>query len=253
MLSQLISKRTNMNRTIKRGLIFFFCICSLSMAITGLEKVTKFEISTVRIEGELTPAEKLILRKKVERVLEKDPSPNPKRIVNQILELAWIGTVRVRRNWPDAMDVFVERETIVARWGDQSYLTLEGKVVEIPQGIKDVLPTLRATTSDSQTAMELYRTVARAGAKLGLQVWEVSESALGHWTARFTNGVEIELGSNDILGRLGRFLAVYRQVIKGNEQAALHIDARYDYGIAVEWNISKRNLVVGTQRPIGDS
>ena len=242
-----------MNSTLKRGLIFFFCICSISMTINGLQKVTQFEISTVRIEGELTPSEKLILKKTVEQVLEKDISPNPKKIVNQILQLAWIGTVRVRRNWPDSIDVFVERETLVARWGDQNYLTLAGKVVEIPQGTKDDLPTLRASTSDSKTALKLYRTIARACAKSGLQVREINESKLGHWTARFKNGIQIELGANDILGRLGRFLAVYGDVIKGNEQAASHIDARYDYGIAVEWDTSKPNLVVATRRPSGDS
>ena len=252
-LFRLASKRIIMDRNVKNGLGLILCICSMSMAFNGMHKVSEFPISTVRIEGDLTHSERLILRKTVERVLQTDVSLNPRAIVRELSQLGWIGTARVRRSWPDSIDVFVERETIVARWGNQSYLTQAGKVVELGGVRMNDLPILRTSTSDSEAAMKLYRMIARASGKLGLQIRELNESSLSHWTISFQNGLNIELGASDILGRVDRFLAVYEHVIKGNESAALHIDARYNNGIAVQWNNSEQNLLGVSQRPNGDT
>ena len=53
--------------------------------------------------------------------------------------------------------------------------------------------------------------------------------------------------------RVDRFLAVYERVIKGNEHAALYIDARYNNGIAVQWNNAERNLMGIGQLSSGDT
>ena len=252
-LFRLASKRITMHKNVKHGVALILGICAMSMTFNGMRGYSEFPISKIRIEGELTQSERLILRKTVERVLQVDVSPSPRTIVYELLQLGWIGTVRVRKSWPDSIDVFVERETIVARWGNQSYLTQAGKVVEIGEVRMIDLPILRGSASDSETAMQLYRTIARASGKLGLQLRALTESSLGYWTVSFENGINIELGASDILGRVDRFLAVYERVIKGNEHAALYIDARYNNGIAVQWNHAERNLLGIGQRSTGDT
>ena len=132
-------------------------------------------------------------------------------------------------------------------------LDVEQRVVEIGEVRMIDLPILRGSASDSETAMQLYRMIARATGKLGLQLRELTESSLGYWTVSFENGINIELGASDILERVDRFLAVYERVIKGNEHAALYIDARYNNGIAVQWNNAERNLMGIGQLSSGDT
>ena len=155
-----------MHKNVKHGVALILGICAMSITFNGMHGFSEFPISKVRIEGDLTQSERLILRKTVERVLQADVSPSPRTIVYELLQLGWIGPARVRRSWPDSIEVFVERETIVARWGNQSYLTQAGKVVEIGEVRMIDLPILRGSASDSETAMQQYRMIARASGKL---------------------------------------------------------------------------------------
>ena len=192
-------------------------------------------VAVVRIQGELTPEERQHVRDAVDEMLSARRSVDAGDIVDHVGRLAWVRNARARRIWPDTVHVEVERETLVARWGDTAFLTADGDIVETEVASPGSLPVLRAASSDSRAGMALLRTLSVSSGRNGLDVVQLAETPLGQWRATFANGVSVELGARDIVDRLRRFHVVYAEVLKGRESEVSRVDARYDSGIAIEW------------------
>lgn len=218
---------------------------ALAVSAMGSHWVWSFlsrPITTVRVEGELTTSERALVRKAVDELLTERRDASSSDVVERVSRYGWLRSVRARRVWPDVVDVSVERETLAARWGSDAFLTSGGAVVRVPDVGAGFLPALTASTTDSVTTMNLYRTLNETSEQSGLQLTSLMETGLGQWRATFANDITVDLGATEVVARLDRFLAVYAQVIKGKEQIVQRVDARYDNGVAVQWSPDDETL-----------
>lgn len=202
-------------------------------------------IATVRVEGHLTAAEQMAIRHVVADNLEEGVlSLDMDRLRDRIRALSWPRSVKVRRLWPDGLTILVEKESVVAAWGDGGYLTTAGKVVRLAEGqalVEDQdaagvesLPALISELSSPRRAMEVYQMLQSRVHRQGLTIVRLDENALGEWLMTFSGGMTVALGNEALAQRLGRFLTAYQRIRERPEQIE-YVDARYDNGVAVRW------------------
>ena len=190
-------------------------------------------IEVVRIEGNLTDAERNEVRSVVMASLLE--TTNPENVLKWLTELGWCRDVRVRRVWPHAIHVSVTRQTLAARWGDNSYLTSSGEVVQSPATPQRRLPRLSASISDGAATMQVYQMLDGRLNEQGLRLVELTENTLGEWSVRISNGLVVLLGREDLKRRLDRFLVVYEKALAQQLSRVERVDARYEAGVAVRW------------------
>ena len=224
-----------MKRTI--ALATFAAVAVLATLYFGTA-LANVGVSVVRVEGPLSAAEGEQVRHAVAEELAKPGLPTATAVAAAVHALGWTRQVRVRLHWPDTLHVVVARETLAARWGEDDWLTTSGKIV--PAANADApraadLPMFRTTRADAASAMQVFNLLNESAAAAGLQVTRLEESVGGEWTVRFANGLDVVLGTTDLSDRFGRFIAVYRALLRDAQRPFSTVDARYDSGVAVRW------------------
>ena len=215
-----------------------FAIGTILAAAYFANALAAIEVSDVRVEGQLSVAEGNQVRHAVADELAKPGLRTPTDVAAAVKALGWIREVRVRRHWPDALHVAVARETLAARWGEDAWLTTAGNVVPAADANARraaSLPMFRTARADAPHAMRVFNLLNESAAKTGLRIVRLDENVGGEWTVLFDNQLQVALGAADLSERFGRFVAVYRTVLRTVEKPFGNVDARYDTGVAVRW------------------
>lgn len=163
----------------------------------------------VELPDTLTAAETQAVRRVVERWRE-GASASVAQLARALEETDWIRAANVRHIWPRAIRIDLELHALT------------------PSGLTDAL------ASDDQVR-RVYEMLSPWLADAGLSLAALDETDLGEWSLTLGNGVPILLGDDDLGGRLGRALAVYRNELEGRMDQVERIDARYAGGVAVRW------------------
>ncbi len=224
-----------MIRSVLRNVAALLLLLCLVLAGASLWRQLDRPVRVVRVEGALTPAEQNAIRQVVsgsvgDGLLSLDVAG----LCQRIRALSWPRSVAVRRVWPDALVIRVEKESVVAEWGNGGWLNSAGQVVQLADGAKDV-PVLVTALSQPRRAMEVYQMLQSRVAPAGFSITRLEENDLGDWVMTFGGGMTVALGSEDLSGRLDRFLLAYRKVLSQHAGRISHVDLRYDSGLAVAW------------------
>ncbi len=190
-------------------------------------------VRSVRVQGSLSEAEQQAVRQAVEPFLVHGLlSLDLDALTENILALSWPREVRLRRAWPDGLVISVDRESLVATWGADGYLTSAGKIVHLPD-LAPELPVLQASISSPRQAMEVYQMLQKELDASGLKIRLLQESPLGEWRLSLKGGLTLALGNDFLAERTRRFLKVYHEVLQQEQEGDLYVDARYGNGVAV--------------------
>lgn len=149
--------------------------------------------------------------------------------------LAWVYQASVRKEWPDTLRVYVVEQVPVAKWHDDMLLNQYGGSfqAQAPESLQN-LPMLFGPGGSEQTALEGYRAMQDLLNSSGLSIVELSLSERFAWQLRLNNGIDLNLGRTEFMGRLQRFIDIYPLLLK-NEKTVSYVDLRYDTGLAVGW------------------
>lgn len=206
----------------------------------------------VRLEGQLDhirPAE-------VEQVLKPllkdgcwgwDLSP----LQAAVKQLAWVDEVRIKRVWPDVIEVGIKEHLPYARWGEKDLLNAKGERFT-PAGMAEFvgLPRLDGPEGHEKQLFSAYREMAEALARLQLKLIKLEVDARRSWQltleyAAHEPGVQGEKRTMVIV--LGRTQPkeVFAKVVgfltllpAEQRQRIYKLDARYEHGFAVQWRES---------------
>jgi cell division protein FtsQ len=151
-------------------------------------------------------------------------------------KLPWVDEVKVKRVWPDAIDIQVGEKTAFARWGENSLITEQG-VIFSPRNIDQflILPKVSGPERQEQKVLEIMKGVMTALEDQSMLLTEFAINDRWAWRIRLASGMEILLGREDQLKKLQRFLRTLP--VLGPEQAdtIAIADLRYPNGYAVTW------------------
>ncbi|MCZ6870347.1 MAG: cell division protein FtsQ/DivIB [Gammaproteobacteria bacterium] len=215
-----------------------FVMVGTSMALRLMQPV-----GTVLIVGDLTPEQCT----SISRIVEPFSSGGLLRLDKKALraavsEIGWTREVRVRRVWPDRLELTVEREIPVAQWGNDQLLNSRGKIItDDDMGDASQLPLLRGPDGSVSLVMERYFVAREMASRLGLRVKELTLDSVNGWKIVFDSGMELVLGHDDSIARMQRFERLYLERLHSEAEDIVRVDARYTNGVAVTRDADARS------------
>lgn len=161
-------------------------------------------------------------------------------IQQQIERLPWIKEVNVRKQWPDELKIHLVEYVPAARWNDLYMLDSRGTIFIVPEGNvnNQAMPMLYGPEGSEEDVLAGYRTLNEVLSVTKFHLRSVSMSARRSWQLTLHDDIRLELGRNDRVRRLQRFIAIYPillQKIQRENKRIIYIDLRYDSGFSVGW------------------
>ncbi len=153
-----------------------------------------------------------------------------------LVQVPWVRSIGLRRQWPGRLEIEIEEHTPLARWNDGGLVNTRGEVF-IADWNGD-LPQFAGPDGDSALMTARYREWEAMLSPLGLSVRTLTLSARGGWAIGAAGPQErltIELGRDDPAGRLARFVAAHDRTIAllaRSGQSVTTVDLRYRNGFA---------------------
>jgi cell division protein FtsQ len=146
-------------------------------------------------------------------------------------KLPWVRSARLRRAWPDRLEVALEEHEALARWRDIGLVNTYGEVFEAASA--SPLPVF-AGPEDAAAEIALHYVAFRdALAAIERRPVVVRLSGRRAWQVKLDDGQLLELGRQDVVRRLARFAEVYPRVAAQLRDTGYRIDLRYPNGFAV--------------------
>ncbi|WP_057832670.1 cell division protein FtsQ/DivIB [Colwellia sp. TT2012] len=163
-----------------------------------------------------------------------------------VLTLPWVYSVAVRKQWPNELKIYVVDQNPVAFWNGNFLINQLGQVFQADiERVKHYLPSFFGPEGSEVLALKNYRDFNELLASESLTIDELVLSERFSWQLTLDDGVTLNLGREERVERIQRFMDVYpiikaqlkAKIIaeKQQNQAVDYIDLRYDTGLAVGW------------------
>ena len=208
-----------------------------SIAASGLSHLLKdVQIRQVQLQGELRylDADQL-MRDLSLRFNGNYLDTTLGQVISEVESHPWIAAASARRVWPDTLLVEITEQRPVAIYNDTQYLGLSGDLFEPPASVSEPLPKLYGALSETMQVYSHYGVFSDRLADFS-QVVSVSRGHDLGWQIQLENGIRLQLGRTDILGRLARARDVLTHLDLERLAALEEVDARYDNGVALAWS-----------------
>lgn len=151
--------------------------------------------------------------------------------------IPWVRRAELRRSWPDCLEVRIEEQVPLARWGQRRDTQLVNADGQLFRGQSDAaLPLLAGPAGSEGEVARRYVAFRDALAPLGLEPTQVMLSSRLAWQLRLSNGTTVQLGRDSdrdrVEDRLARFVAAFPQTLAKSRQHVDYVDLRYPNGFA---------------------
>jgi len=158
-------------------------------------------------------------------------------IREQLIQQPWVFDVSLARHWPDEIEITVEEQTTIARWGNTGFLNHQGELFKPLSvgGVDEKLPLLFGPDEETARVMERFSELSALLAEHQLSLKKLQLNERNTWRASLESGVEIVIGSSAVIEKTRRFLLAYQQGLSVNFSQIESIDMRYDNGFSVAW------------------
>ena len=163
---------------------------------------------------------------------------NLDRARDALSQVPWVRSVALRRQWPRRLEIAVVEHEPFARWNDDALVDTRGDV--FVANYAGELPQFRGPEGQAALMAARYREWSALLSPLALQLTGLNLSARGGWQlhAEDASGpLTLDVGRDDVAGRLSRFVAVYGRTLGVLAHAGTHVehvDLRYRNGFAAQ-------------------
>ena len=153
-----------------------------------------------------------------------------------VLAIPWVEDVSIRRVWPDKLSMLVTEQVPLARWGQDALISVRARIFR-PAAIAEYadLVKLSGPTGSEDRVVVFFQAIVSAARVRDLSIREVQLDERRHWWVRFSDGLTLSLGREDVENRLAQFFRVYPKLIADPQRRPERIDMRYAHGFAVRW------------------
>lgn len=245
------------------GLLFFilvlFSLITLSWWLTehfiGQESEP---VTSIVVSGEMPYSQRSDITTAIDNVdMGNFFQVDVNEVQQKVLTLPWVYSVAVRKQWPNELKIYVVDQKPVALWNGNFLINQLGQVFQADhERINHYLPNFFGPEGSEKIALENYRDF---NALLEYKTLKIDELVLSNrfsWLLTLDDGVTLNLGREERVERIQRFMDVYpiikaqletkKIAEKQQNQAVDYIDLRYDTGLAVGWKtiekITQNNL-----------
>jgi cell division protein FtsQ len=220
---------------LNRLLILLGATVVVTAAIKAFITVQSLPVQRISVTGELEHTQAQAVQDMVQPGLAGGfLNADLQQIRRQLEGLPWIYEATVRRKWPNALEIHVVEELPIARWGQDGFLNHEGEIFYSDKsGDWDELSLLSGPEGSAQSLMEKYQRLVEILTPLNLSIRQLAVDERGQVEAVLEDGMQLNLGSEEFLGRMQRFVGIYRAELAARRSEVIRVDLRYESGIAV--------------------
>lgn len=199
-------------------------------------------ITRIGVQGDLTYVSQQAIQQRIEPyVSETFLRVDLDGIRNELETMPWIAQAQVRRIWPDQIQIKLEEQLPIARWGDEALLNNQGRAFA-PGEVADYphLPQLFGPRRAQRQVMQQYQRLSQMLRPMGFSIARLELRERGSWflsTAPDADGQSIDLliGRDQVMEKMRRFATVYDKALKEQISNITRVDLRYANGLAVAW------------------
>lgn len=230
------SRKIN-NRVILAVALFLVFMSTCVAAWYLCKRTGDFPIRQVMVQGNLSHVDQSQIVQLVQtRLAGSFFSLQLAPVTTLLLSNPWIKQVSFRRIWPDTLVVSLAEKQALARWGQQGVITPAGAVFyPDPKTIPKDLPGLFADDAKAAVVMQELQTLDAMLKPESLFVQNLFLSNQGDWRVILSNGIDIQVGAQDVLSRFARLMRVYQKLLSIAPRPIAKIDLRYPNGFAVTY------------------
>jgi len=154
-------------------------------------------------------------------------------IYESLLEQPWVYQASVRKKWPDTLQVFVVEQIPVANWNGDQLINSEGSAFSGNIQLEK-LPSMYGPNGAEQTALTGLNAMSSLLTQHDLVIDSLLLTERFAWQVELNNGIRINLGRQDFIERVQRFVNLYPLLLEQNKSIE-YVDLRYDTGAAVRF------------------
>jgi len=160
------------------------------------------------------------------------------RVRQSVEALPWVESARVRKRWPDQLEMRVVERKAVAVWADSRLVSTAGELFAIPGDVApEGLPRLAGPEDRALEVLEFYAEARESMAGSGYAVAGAALSSRGSWSLALANGARIVIGREAPQDRLARFIDTLPRVAAAPGAVWIRADLRYANGYALAWRL----------------
>ena len=161
-------------------------------------------------------------------------------IRQQLVQQPWIFDVTVSRQWPDEIVINVTEQTVIALWGENALVNHRGELFHprskvVVSGELKGLPHLSGPKNSEDLVMSHFGELQEMLQRQNLVLRRLAFSGRGSWSAHLDGGIDIVLGSNEVMEKMQRFVSAYQQGLAADFNRLATVDMRYSNGFAIGW------------------
>ena len=251
------------------GLVFFMSVLisliSLSWWLTqhflGQESAP---VTAIIISGEMPYSQRSDIISAIDNVdMGNFFQVDVNEVQQSVLTLPWVYSVAVRKQWPNKLKIYVVDQRPVALWNGDFLINQAGQVFQADvERINHYLPNFFGPEGSELLALENYIDINELLEYKSLAIDELVLSERFSWLLTLDDGVTLNLGREERVERIQRFMDVYpiikaqlkvkKIAEKQQNQAVDYIDLRYDTGLAVGWktveDITRNKLPINNDK-----
>ena len=229
------SSRQSASAWFNRMLILTGAVVVIAAGIEAYLTLESIPVQRIVVTGELENTRYEAVQEMVQPALEGGfLNADLPRVRDQLEALPWIYSASVRRRWPNALEIHVEEQLPIARWGDSGFLNHEGEVFHSDSPSRwHSLPLLQGPPDSASALVANYQRLLDLLRPVGLSVSELAMDERGQVEATLGGGATLVLGADDFLERMKRFVAIYRMELAERFADVERVDLRYATGVAV--------------------
>ena len=224
-------------------LLISLTILFMAALMSGVIKSSHWEIVNINLSAEF----KRVNSEQIRVVVASQPERsffkvNPEKIREDLTKIPWVQHVSVNKKWPNSLIIKLIEHKAVATWNKDKLLNENGEIFEVDR-IDDLnaLPQIQGNDNDSILIWNKYIRYNEIVKQIGYDIITSNISNRGGWKLVLSNGVEINLGSQQMDAKLVRLTDTWVNLIRINEQLPLYIDLRYTNGYVAKWPQIKIN------------
>lgn len=234
------------------GLVFFivvlFSLITISYWLTqhfiGQESAP---VTSIVVSGEMPYSQRSDIINAIDQVdMGNFFQVDVNEVQSYVLTLPWVYSVAVRKQWPNELKIYVVDQNPIALWNGNFLINQLGQVFQADiERINHYLPNFFGPEGSELLALENYRDLNALLDYKALKIDELVLSERFSWQLTLDDGVTLNLGREERVERIQRFMDVYpiikaqlrakKITEKQQNQAVDYIDLRYDTGLAVGW------------------
>lgn len=199
----------------------------------------RMPIDVIVVDGELQHVSQARLQEKVMQAVEGSFfSVNVNKVKKAARFVPWVADVQVRKIWPDTLSLTVEEHKAYAKFNNSQLINAQGKSFSPDKSsFPKQLANLVGKEADLSRLWATYVNMQSQLTPHKKRIVRIELNERGAWNFSLADGVEVQLGSNDVDQRFKRFIKIYPQLSAQVNRQAAQLDMRYSNGLAVKWSV----------------